>query len=109
MSVESKGSKPAVKRDGDKNFPGPGLVSRIDAAPKELAGLKSAFAQRRIMRDTTNHPDVELKPSSGSRQAAIGRRMKRGATTKGSPRISDSGAADSVGGDSGDGGSSLTQ
>jgi hypothetical protein len=102
MSVESKGSNIRVREDGDKK--GTALTSRMDAAPSELKNIGKVLAQRRIMRDTTNHPDVEL--SRTGRQGAIKRRLSKGSTdkTRSSPHISDSGSPDDAGVDSADNG-----
>lgn len=101
MSIESKNSNIRVRPDGDKK--NSGLTSRMDAAPKELDGIGKILAQRRIMRDTTNHPDVEL--SKTGRQGAIKRRLSKKSTNnvRSSPNISDSGSPDDAGGDNGPG------
>jgi hypothetical protein len=96
MSVESKNSNIAQKPNGDKK--GTGLTDRLAAAPKELRGIQNVLAQRRIMRDTTNHPSVELAKTG--RADAIKRRLQKSvsANTKGSS-ISDSGSPDDAGSD----------
>jgi hypothetical protein len=94
MSVESKNSNIAQKPNGDKK--GTGLTDRLAAAPKELRGIQNVLAQRRIMRDTTNHPSVELARTG--RADAIQRRLKKStATNRTSTKISDSGSPDDAG------------
>lgn len=100
MSVESKNSQVRHRLDGDRSMPGPGLKSRVDAAPDELKRIQKVLSQRRIMRDTTNHPDVEL--SSTGRKGAVQRRLAKSKNERGTQaNIADSGAPDS--GDGGDG------
>lgn len=102
MSVESKNSNVKTRQDGDKKSTG--LTSRMDAAPKELAGIGKVLAQRRLLRDTTNHPDIEL--SKTGRQGAIRRRLSKTAPekSKATSSISDSGSPDDSGADSDSGG-----
>lgn len=102
MSVESKNSNIRVRQDGDKKSTG--LTDRLVTAPKELKGIQNILSQRRIMRDTTNHPSVELAKTG--RASAIQRRLKKSTTTNGkSNQISDTGAPDDAGSDGfGDGG-----
>lgn len=94
MSVESKNSNIRVRQDGDKKSTG--LTDRLASAPKELKGIQNVLAQRRIMRDTTNHPSVELARTG--RADAIQRRLKKSATANTtSSNISDSGTPDDAG------------
>lgn len=95
MSVESKNSKLAQKPDGDKKSTG--ISDRRAQVPSELKGIANVLAQRRIMRDTTNHPSVELAKTA--RMGAAKRRLEK---TR-SPKISDSGSPDEQGGDLTDG------
>lgn len=91
MSVESKNSNIRVRRDGDKKSTG--LTDRLASAPKELRGIQNVLAQRRIMRDTTNHPSVELARTG--RVGAIKRRLEKTGSLK--TNISDSGSPDDAG------------
>ena len=100
MSIESKNSKISEKPNGDKKSTG--ISDRRAQVPDELKGIANVLAQRRIMRDTTNHPSVELARTG--RVGAIKRRMAKA----GSPKISDSGSPDDGGGDPTDGFSSDT-
>lgn len=95
MVVESKNNNIVHKPNADKK--GYGLTSRMDVAPKELAGIGKVLAQRRLMRDTTNHPDVEL--SKTGRQSAAKRRLTKASPnkTKASAIASDSGSPDDAG------------
>lgn len=100
MSVESKNSKLAQKPNGDKKSTG--ISDRRSQVPAELKDIANVLAQRRIMRDTTNHPSVELARTA--RMGAVKRRLAK----TGSPKISDSGSPDDGGGDATDGFSSDT-